>query len=470
MTLVRGHQSPAERLVRLPRTERRRIIKSMTDDELEALLYDWHFWARPEQLPPPGDWTTWGIVAGRGAGKTRSGAEFINEEIRAGRSQYPILIGADAGDVRDVMVEGESGILAISPPWFRPEYKPSTRQLIYPNGVVARLFAAHDPDALRGPQSDVVWADEIAKWKYATEAWDNMALGNRLGPHPRRVFTTTPKPIKLLRVLLGRDKSPDESGRRERGKLPPGVVLAPRMSTYDNLANLAPSFIEDVLKKYQGTRLGRQELMGELLLDIPGALWTLERIEKLRVRFDEKPPLQQFSRIVVAIDPAVTSDEDSNETGIIVAGKVGHQPNDHYYVLRDSSGRHTAYEWATEAVRLFREQRADRIVAEVNNGGDLVEAQLRIVEPNIPYGAVHASRGKRTRGEPVAALYEQGKVHHVGAFDELEDQMITWVPDAGEDSPDRADALVWCITELADLQITDEDLPPSRGGGRRTGR
>lgn len=414
---------------------------------MEALLYDWQFWARPEQLPPAGDWVTWGIVAGRGAGKTRSAAEFILQEIYAGRSLYPAMIGADIEEVRKVMVEGESGILNICPPWFKPKFEPGNKRLIFPNGVIAQLYGAYDPDSLRGPQSDLFWADEIAKWQYASEAWDNAVFGNRLGDHPRRVFTTTPKPIKLVRLLMGRDPS-------QRGMSPDrSIVLAGQMSTYDNVANLAASFVKDVFRKYQGTRLGRQELMGELLMDVPGALWTLDLIENGRVRPHEVPDIGDFVRIVVAIDPAVTSGEDSAETGIICAGRTF---NGHYYVLRDKSGRMSGYAWAMAAVKLFEEQQADRIVAEVNNGGDLVEAQLRIVSADVPYRSVHASRGKRTRGEPVAALYEQGKVHHVGSFDELEDQQIIWVPDAGEDSPDRVDALVWAITDLADFFETEE--------------
>lgn len=457
MSLIKGNRSPAERLLSLPGPDRKKMIRRLSDDELEGLLFDWRFWARPEQLAPPGNWTTWGMVAGRGSGKTRSGAEFVREEVEAGRAGHISLIGADAGDVRDVIVEGESGIMNTAPPWFRPKYEPSKRRLTWPNGAVGSLFGAHDPDALRGPQSDLIWADEIAKWKYAQEAWDNAVLGNRLGKHPRRLFTTTPKPIKLVRGLMGKDKSVPFD--------PASTVLAPQMSTYDNLANLAASFIEDVLKKYQGTRLGRQELMGELLLDIPGALWTLKMIEDLRVSYANAPTAEDFVRVVVAIDPAVTNnDETSNETGIIAAGRT---QNGHIYVIRDRSGRLSAFDWATRAVKLFREQDADRIVAEVNNGGDLVEAQIRIVDRYVAYKDVHASRGKRKRAEPVAALYEQGLVHHIGNFDELEDQMITWVPDDATenevDSPDRADALVWAVTELADL-APETSLPPSSSG------
>lgn len=447
MTLVRGHRSPAERMMDLSRPERKKFLAKLSEDEQLALLYDWRFWARPEQIPPKTKWTTAGVVAGRGAGKTRLAAEFVRAEVESGRAGHVQIIGADAGDVRDVMIEGESGLLEISPPWFRPKWEPSKRRVTWPNGAVGTTFGAHDPDSLRGPQSDLAWCDEIAKWKYASEAWDNMVFGNRLGVHPRRIWTSTPKPIKLVRQLMGRDKT--------WGPLDESTILLPQMTTYDNLGNLAASFIKDVLKKYQGTRLGKQELMGELLLDVPGALWTLKMIDDLRVRPHDAPTLEDFVRIVVAIDPAVTSEEDSNETGIICAGRTW---NEHYYVMADKSGRLSGFEWATAAVKLFNEQRADRIVAEVNNGGDLVEAQLRIVDDNVPYKAVHASRGKRTRGEPVSALYEQGKVHHIGTFDELEDQMITWIPDAGDESPDRADALVWALTELSE-QVVDTALP-----------
>jgi phage terminase large subunit-like protein len=443
VSLIRGHRSPAERLAALPARERKHAMNRLGDDEIEALLFDWKFWARPEQLPPAGDWTTWAVFAGRGTGKTRMAAEFVRDEIESGRSKYPIFIGADAEDVRKVMVTGESGMLSICPPWFTPTYEPSVKQLTFPNGVVAHLFGAHEPDKLRGPQSDLIWADEIAKWQYPTEAYDNAVFGNRLGNHPRRVVTSTPRPITLVRLLMGRDSS-------QKGAEPDtSVVLNPAMATYDNFANLAPSFIKELLKKYQGTRLGRQELMGELLLDIPGALWTLDMIEKDRVQPHQAPTADDIKRIVVAIDPAVTSGETSNETGIIAACVTW---NDHYYVLADDSGRWKATGddgWAARAVNRLRMLGGDRIIGEVNNGGDLVEATIRIYDQNVPYKAVHASRGKRKRGEPIASLYEQHRVHHVGTFSNLEDQQITWVPGGGDESPDRSDALIWALTELA---------------------
>ncbi|HKW48288.1 MAG TPA: terminase family protein [Gemmatimonadaceae bacterium] len=439
--------SAAERFLQLPLAERKHALRAIkTDADFEALLYDWSFWARPQQLPPPGwDWITWGIIAGRGAGKTRCAAEFVRAEVESGRSLHPILIGADAGDVRDVMVEGESGILAIAPRWSRPKYEPSKRRLTWPNGVVGHLFGAHDPDSLRGPQSDLIWCDEIAKWKYATQAWDNAVLGNRLGAHPRRVFTTTPKPIRLVRLLMGKDPS-------QRGHPPdPSVVLAEAMSTYDNLGNLAPSFIQEILSKYEGTRLGRQELHGHLLEDIPGALWTLQMIEDARSFVVPAT----FVRIVVAIDPAVTAHEESNETGIIVCAKdeagLG-------WVLRDVSGRYTTDQWAAKAIEMYHHYHADRVVAEVNNGGDLVETVLRSKNADISYKSVNAARGKLTRAEPISALYERRMVRHYGEFPELEDQMTTYAPDqipTAEQkrkeksiSPDRMDAMVWGLSEL----------------------
>ena len=293
--------------------------------------------------------------------------------------------------------------------------------------------------------SDLIWCDEIAKWKYATQAWDNAVLGNRLGTHPRRVFTTTPKPIRLVRLLMGKDPS-------QRGQPPdPTVVLARTMSTYDNLGNLAPSFIQEVVSKYQGTRLGSQELLGQLLEDTPGALWTLQMIEDAR----SYTVPETFVRIVVAVDPAVTAHEESNETGIIVCAKDG---NGLGWVLRDVSGRYSPDQWASKVAEMFHHYHADRVIGEVNNGGDLVETMLRSKDPSISYKAVHASRGKFTRAEPIAALYERHLIRHYGEFEDLEAQMTTYAPDqipSAEEkrkeksiSPDRMDALVWGMSDL----------------------
>lgn len=410
--------------------QQRAILSSYTSEQLTALRYDWRFWARPNQLPPVGDWRTWLILAGRGFGKTRTAGEWIRRLAESGHYSRLTLVGATASDVRDIMVDGESGILAISPPSFRPRYEPSKSRLTWPNGCVALLFSADEPERLRGKQHEAYWADELAAWRYA-EAFAQLQLGLRIGPNPRGVVSTTPKPIQIVRDLIA-----DPSTHVTRGR------------TYDNQANLAPAFMAQIIRRYEGTRLGRQELDAEVLDDVPGALWTRQRIEELRVR-----AYPDLGRIVVAIDPAVTSGEDSDETGIIVAG-VG--TDKHAYVLDDLTCRLSPDGWARTAVGALDGYQADRIIAEVNNGGDLVESTIRTVRKNVSYRAVRASRGKRSRAEPVAALYEQGRVHHVGSFAALEDQMCTFVPDSTEGSPDHVDALVWALT---DLMLGDESIP-----------
>lgn len=419
-------RSLAERLAANP-AALAEFTAGLTEDESRALEWDWSFWARPKQIAPPGDWRTWLILAGRGFGKTRTAAQWVQGEAESGRRRRLAIVTATAGDARDVMVEGESGILAVSPPWCRPKYEPSKRRLTWPNGARATLFSADEPDRLRGPQHDGAVADELAAWRYP-EAWDQLMFGLRLGRDPRVVVATTPRPTPIIRDLL-RDPT----------------TVATTGSTYENATNLAAPFLAKILSKYEGTRLGRQELYAEILDDSPGALWKRGALEGLRVT--RAPDL---SRVVVAVDPAVSSTEDSDETGIVV---VGLGANDgRLYVLDDGSmGRATPHEWASEVVALYRRHRADRVVAEVNQGGDLVEATIRTVDPNIPYSAVRATRGKAVRAEPVAALYEQGRVHHVGLLARLEDQMVTWDPSAGGKSPDRVDALVWAVTELLDL-------------------
>jgi phage terminase large subunit-like protein len=342
------------------------------------------------------------------------------------------------------MVEGEAGILAISPDHERPLYEPSKRRLTWRNGAVATTFSADEPERLRGPQHDAAWCDELGAWRYP-EAWDMLMFGMRLGADPRTVVTTTPRPAKLIRDLV-RD---------------PTCVVT-RGSSYENRANLAGAFLQQIIKKYEGTRLGRQELNAELLDDVPGALWSRALIEAAR------PPMgfvmPDLVRVVVAIDPAASSGEDADETGIIVAGK---DKDSRGYVLADLSGHHTPIEWARIAVAAYKSHGADRIVAEVNNGGEMVEATLRVVDDNVAYTAVHATRGKVVRAEPVAALYEQRRIRHMGAFTALEDQMCEFTPDldrskpkrdptdpsslgmgGARSSPDRADALVWAFTEL----------------------
>lgn len=404
-----------------PEQARATAIQSLSLEEALYLLHDWTFWARPEQLIPPGDWRVFLILAGRGWGKTRTGAETVAEWVRSGKCRRIALVAPTAADARDVMIEGESGLLNVGQPQERPTYEPSKRRLTWPNGAIATVFSADKPDRLRGPQHDGAWADEIAAWRYP-EAWDQLMFGLRLGDDPRVVATTTPRPIPLIKELVESD-----------------TTYVVRGSTYDNRANLAPAFFEKIIARYEGTRLGRQELYAEILTDVPGALWNRSMIEASRV---SKVPTT-LRRIVVSIDPAASANEDSAETGIIVAG-IGE--DGHGYVLEDVSLTASPDKWARQAVSAFYVHGADRIVAEVNNGGDMVEHTLRTVDRTVPYKAVRASRGKEIRAEPVAALYEQGRIHHVGYFGPLEDQLCTWLP--GEKSPDRLDALVWALTEL----------------------
>jgi predicted phage terminase large subunit-like protein len=357
---------------------------------------------------------------------TRTGAEMVRLMAESGAARRIALVAPTAADVRAVMVEGESGLLSIAPPEERPDYEPSKHLLTWPNGAIATTYSADEPDRLRGPQHDFAWCDELAAWRYP-QAWDMLLFGLRLGADPRVVVTTTPRPTRFIRELLADPKVAVTHGR-----------------TIDNRANLAPAFLDQIVRRYEGTRLGRQELDAELLDDVPGALWSHAMIDVARLA-----AVPDLVRIVVAIDPAVSSDEHADETGIVVAAK---DANGHAYVLADISGHYAPAEWAKVAVAAYRSHRADRIVAEINNGGEMVEATLRIVDPGVPFTAVHAARGKVARAEPVAALYEQGRVHHLGAFPALEDQMCGFVHDfdraAAGYSPDRVDALVWALTEL----------------------
>jgi phage terminase large subunit-like protein len=399
------------------------VIGTLSERERFEVMYDWSVWRRPKQATPPGDWRVWMILAGRGFGKTRTGAEFVREQVNAGRCRRVALVGATAADVRDTMIEGESGLLAVFPPGQRPRYEPSKRRVTFHNGATASAFSADEPDRLRGPNHDLAWADELAAWRYV-DAWDQLMLGLRLGDHPRVVVTTTPRPTALIRRLARSDD---------------GTVHATTGSTYENAANLAPDFIAEMRRRYEGTRLGRQELEAQILDDVEGALWDRAVIDETRTT--DTPPLR---RIVVAIDPAVTSGENSDETGIVVAGVA---TNGEAYILDDRTMRASPNDWASAAVAAYHRHKADLIVAEANQGGDLVENVLKAVDPRVPVHLVRASRGKRTRAEPVAALYEQRRAHHVGFFPELEDQLCSWVPDIGS-SPDRLDALVWALTDL----------------------
>jgi phage terminase large subunit-like protein len=414
-----GQPSLAELIAEATPSERRWLLNGVPAN---LLAWAWNIWARPEQMAPRGDWNIWMVKAGRGWGKTRTGAEWVRERARNPQERIH-LIGRTAADVRDVMVEGESGLLRIFPDDERPLYEPSKRRVTFKSGAVASCFSADEPDALRGPQSSSFWADELAAWRFDRDAWDNLMFGFRLGQNPRGIITTTPRPTKLVReILAGQD------------------TVVTGGSTYDNAGNIADTFLSKILSRYEGTRLGRQEIEAEVLEDNPGALWSATNIERHRVRV--APAMR---RLVVAIDPAVTSNQDSDETGIVCAG-LGE--DGHGYILADLSGVMAALEWAKAAVGWYKDNGADRIIAEVNNGGDLVELTIRTVDPHVAYSAVHATRGKIIRAEPISALYEQGRVHHVGTFPMLEDQMTSFDPATSKKSPDRMDAAVWALTEL----------------------
>ncbi|TPM39745.1 ATP-binding protein [Mesorhizobium sp. B2-3-4] len=403
--------------------------------------YDWQFWGRPNQLAPVGDWLTWLVLAGRGFGKTRCGSEWVRSiacgatPLSRGTHGRIAIVAETAADARDVLVEGDSGILSVHPADFRPLYEPSKRRLTWPNGAVATLYNAVEPDQLRGPQHDAAFCDELAKWRYARETWDQLQFGLRLGNAPKQVITTTPRPIPVLKEILNS----------------PSTVVT-KGSTFENADNLAPSFLTQVVAKYEGTRLGRQELNAEILDDLPGALWTRDAIDKNRVR--DFPDLQ---RVVVAVDPSGTKgqSDDGDEIGIVVAGKG---VDGRAYVLADRTCKLSPDGWGRRSVDAYHGRwsrtpdkvKADRVVAERNFGGAMVEHVIKTIDPTIPYKEVTASRGKVARAEPVAALYEQGRVSHVGSMPELEDQMCLIAPEGyvGEGSPDRADALVWALTEL----------------------
>lgn len=405
---------------------------SLTPAEKAALAYDWKSWARSDQLAPKDVWDGWLILAGRGWGKTRTGAEVIRDEVESGRSKRIGLVAETSSDGKDVIVNGESGIMAVSPPWFRPTFTASNSngrpKLIWPNGAIAALYDAREPDQLRGPQHDFVWFDELAKFRYAESVFDQAMFGLRLGNHPRWISTTTPRPISLIKRLLNQQ----------------GVVTT-RGKSSENFVNLAASYKTNVIERYRNTRLGRQELDAEILEDVPGALWTRRGLDEGRVQ--TAPGLK---RLLIGVDPSVSGSENANETGIIVAGMS--EANEGY-ILEDWSLKATPDQWARRVVAAYRKYNADGVIAEANQGGEMVRMVMQSIDSAINVKLVHASRGKYIRAEPISALYEQGRVHHVGTLPTLEDQMIAFTPERAADrsdgiSPDRVDALVWVLTDL----------------------
>jgi len=419
-------------LLSLPLRERRRRVRELSEAEQAEFLTHWRLWARPGQLPPAGDWRTWLVMAGRGFGKTRAGAEWVRSIAESNPAARIALVGATLPEVRAVMVEGESGLLAISPPCRAPGFEPSLRRLVWPSGAQALLYSAGEPESLRGPQHSHAWCDEIAKWDNAGgkagRSWDNLLFGLRLGDRAQAMATTTPRAVPLVQRLLAE----------------PGDELAiTRGRTEDNRDNLPPSYLRDMRRTFGKSLLGRQELDGELLDDIEGALWTRALIEATRTSAPAEPV-----RVVIGVDPPASAGGDA--CGIVVAARCGEGRG---HVLADASVEKASPErWARAVAGAAAAWQADRVVAEANQGGAMVASVLRAADVSLPIRLVHASRGKVARAEPVAALYEAGKVRHAGQFPALEDELCGLIAGGAYQgpgrSPDRADALVWALTEL----------------------
>lgn len=409
------------------------FLSRLSDLECREWRWDWNVWARKAQRAPMGDWRIWLVMAGRGFGKTRLGAEWVREQAELDPEARIALVGASLHEARSVMVEGESGLLSIGAPWRRPIYESSVRRLVWPNGAQAFLYSAAEPDSLRGPQHSHAWCDEIAKWdngsSRATATWDNLLMGLRLGIDPRLVATTTPRPVPLVARLLAEGSD--------------GDVVLTRGSTFDNVANLPARFTAAMRRTFGRSVLGRQELHGEMIQDLAGALWSRTLIEQGRETI--APPM---TRVVVAVDPPASAHGDA--CGIVVCG-IGDDRIAR--VLADCSVEQASPErWARAVADAALAWSADRVVAEANQGGAMVEAVLRAAETSLPLRLVHASRGKTARAEPVAALYEAGRVRHAGMFPRLEDELCGLMPGGDYQgpgrSPDRADACVWALTEL----------------------
>ena len=434
-------QITADTLRELPKSKVNELFEALGPRKVEELKHDWNFWARDNQLAPEGDdWNTWFINAGRGFGKTRSGVEWVREQVKGGVKRIAAVASTNS-DIERVMVKGESGFLSVC--WKGdktyagkkmgfPEWSPTKRTLTWENGAQVQFFSAEEPERLRGPQFELAWCDETAAWNKDIDTWQMLQFCMRLGKHPRIMVTTTPKPTKLIRQILKDPKTTITTG-----------------STFDNSANLAKTYLTAVKEQYEGTRLGKQELYAEVLEEAQGALWTTAMLDEASVKLDDVPDL---SRIVVALDPAVTSNAESDMTGIVVAGI---DVNGIAYVLGDYTDRLSPQGWASKAIELYHLHKADRIVAEVNQGGDMVKTTIHGEDDTVPYKAVRASRGKFARAEPISALYERGLVKHVAnpkdeaSLNELEIQMRTWEPLGSIGSPDRLDALVWAITDLS---------------------
>ena len=436
-----AHQSWNDVIARFPEADQEMLTRAVSDQDIEKVSEDWFFNARREQLPPAWDWFIWLMMAGRGFGKNWSGSNWLINQHVTGIAKNSGIVAATAADLRRFCLEGPSGILSLAPNHWRPTHITSKSKLVWPDETETLLFTSEEPERLRGPNLDKVWCDELGSWRLLDATWEMLMLCMRFG-EPQAIVTTTPRPKAILRDLLA---------RRDKD------VAVTTGSTYDNVANLAGRFVQEVISQYKGTKLERQEIYGELLDEFEGALWSYKMLDECRV--SEHPEL---ARIGVGVDPAVSSEEGANLTGIVVAGLAG--SNKHGYVLGDHSLRASPEGWAKKAVSLYNQPipgsnvKADFIVAEKNQGGDMVESTIRAVDPNANVKLVHASKGKIARAEPIAALYEQNRIHHVGTFAELEDEMCLFLPGesntqqlrSGGKSPDRADAAVWVLTELMD--------------------
>lgn len=415
------------------------LVNQMPDAQAYKLRYDYDFWARPGQTLPEGrSWRVWFLKGGRGSGKTWTGSNVIKKWSH----KYPrmLIIGRTAYDARDTMIEGDSGILALSPKQWRPDYQPAKRRLVWPNGAQAMVRSADEPDSIRGPQFYKAWGDELASWRYGQETWDNIMFALRLGDDPQMVVTTTPRPTKLVKQILALE-----------------TTIPGTESTYANIDNVAEAWAREIVQKYKNTRLGLQELEGRVLDDNPNALWNRALLDQTRV--SQTPELDE---VVVAVDPAtaelsadeirkggrIDNDHDTASTGIVVVGRAGIKGDmeAHGYTLADATMFGTPLAWATEVRTQFYKYEADKVVAEANNGGALVKANIHSVDPNIPVELVYAARGKRTRAEPVSNIFEQERGHNMGLFGTLEDQMCEW--ETGMPSPDNLDAMVWAFTYL----------------------
>jgi phage terminase large subunit-like protein len=423
-----------EQLAHLPEEQRNEILAGFDPDNL---LWDWSVWGRPEQQAPPGDWNIWAYIAGRGAGKTRTAAEWVREEAKyttTGQRRFA-LVARTAADVRDVIVEGESGIINVTPPSERPLYEPSKRRLTWPNGNTATCFTADEPDSLRGPQFTHAWGDEVAAWRQTPDAagmtaFDNLRVGTRLGVNPKIMVTTTPKRVPLLYQLIAEAEKT-------------GKVIITKGSTLDNSGNLSQAYIDAIVGVYEGTRLAAQELYGEMLSDVEGALWTQELIDRGReMQLPMGTPLR-----CIGVDPSV-AENPRDECGIVVVASTGDR--DLYkrqsWVLEDASIHGSPEVWANKVVQMARKWGCP-VIAEVNQGGALVRNAINTIDPTVKVLEVHSKYGKALRAEPITLAYEQNRVHHVGYLGDLESQMCAWIPGEGK-SPDRVDALVHALTAL----------------------